>query len=226
MAKSPARTVPGSIRMALIGFGSVRPLLIRHDEPWVTCSATQFDSAHQTTTYSLLVKVSRRCCPYDARFRPCRWLLRFRPITSRRCFCRRACVVSKLLATLTLLLMRCRRFCHSVSEKPALRQFRCHLGWAISTKICTSSVSMPYERRCGFSSRRRTSLAFCSCRRPSHRRVWLPSAPTARSRRPNAGEARPRPSRGRSDGRRLGPAMAEVRLFSAGPLGPLHREAK
>jgi hypothetical protein len=115
--------------MALIGFGSVRPLLIRHDEPWVTCSATQFDSAHQTTMYSLLVKVSRRCCPYDARFRPCRWLLRFRPITSRRCFCRRACVVSILLATLTLPVMRCRRFCHSVSEKPALRHFRCHLGW-------------------------------------------------------------------------------------------------
>ena len=34
-----------------------------------------------------------------------------------------------------------------------------------------------------------------------------------------AGEARPRPSRGRSDGRRPAPAMAEVRLFSAGPPG-------
>ena len=45
--------------------------------------------------------------------------------------------------------------------------------------------------------------------------VWLPSTSTARSRRPNAGEARPRPSRGRSDGRRPGPAMAEARLFSA-----------
>lgn len=37
---------------------------------------------------------------------------------------------------------------------------------------------------------------------------------------------RPRPSRGRSDGKRPGPAMAEVRLFSAGAHAPLHRETK
>lgn len=37
---------------------------------------------------------------------------------------------------------------------------------------------------------------------------------------------RPRPSRGRSDGKRPGPAMAAVRLFSAGAHAPLHRETK
>lgn len=37
---------------------------------------------------------------------------------------------------------------------------------------------------------------------------------------------RPRPSRGRSDGKRPGPAMAPVRLFSAGADAPLHRETK
>lgn len=37
---------------------------------------------------------------------------------------------------------------------------------------------------------------------------------------------RPRPSRGRSDGKRPGPAMAPVRLFSAGAHAPLHRETK
>src|SRR6202008_4350461 len=100
------------------------------------------------------------------------------------------------------------------AQKPqASKQSRCHLGWVTLTRICTSSASMPFGQRCGFSWHRRTSPAFCSCRPLSNKRVWLPSTPTVRSRRPNAGEARPRPSRGRSDGRRPGPAMASTGYF-------------
>ena len=66
---------------------------------------------------------------------------------------------------------RCRRRCgagssdRSARKPPASKRSRCRLGWATSTKICTSSASMPSEQRCGFSSHRRTSPASCIRRR-------------------------------------------------------------
>ena len=83
MAGSPACTAPGSIRTALIAFGSARLRSTRRDGRWATCSATRFVSAWRTTTYLSPAKASRPCCRYAVCFRPCRWPLHFRPITSR-----------------------------------------------------------------------------------------------------------------------------------------------
>ena len=39
----------------------------------------------------------------------------------------------------------------SAQEPPASRRLPCRHDWATSTKICTSSASMPYAQRCGYS---------------------------------------------------------------------------
>ena len=110
--------------------------------------------------------------------------------------------------------VRASRSDRSAQKPPASKRSRCRLGWATSTRICTSSASMPFGQRCGFSSHRRTSPASCSCRPLSNKRVWLPSTSTARSSDgPMPERPRPRPSRGRSDGRRPGPAMAAPGYF-------------
>ena len=179
-------------------------------------SVTPFVLALRTTTYSLPAKASRQCCRYAVSFRPCRWHQPFRPITSPPCRFRRACVVSISLAMLTPPETRCKRFSRSARNPPASRPSRCRPGQATSTKICTSSVSTPSVQPCGYSSYLRTSTA-SSCRRQhSDSYVCLPSMFLVRSRRIQCRQRpRPRPSRGRSDGKRPGPAMAEGRLFSA-----------
>ena len=88
--------------------------------------------------------------------------------------CRRACVGSISRGTPMPQAIWCKPFCRTAHKRPASKQSPCHLGWAISTRICTSSVSTPYERPCGYSSHQRTSPAFFSCRRPSYRRRLAP----------------------------------------------------
>ena len=118
---------------------------------------------------------------------------------------------------------RCRRRCAVAGRSVAARRSRRHRGdrpvaaaAATSTRICTSSASTRFGQRCGSSSHRRTSPASCSRRPPSDRRVWLRiDVDSSVAARPMPERPRPRPSRGRSDGRRPGPAMAAARLFSA-----------
>src|SRR5712672_1999058 len=168
----------------------------------------------------------------------CRWQPHFPPITSRPCYCRRICVDSILLAMPMPPAKRYRRHSRNAQARPASRRLRCRHGWAISTKICTSSVLMPSVQRCGYNSRPRTSSAFSCSRRRSDNSVCLPSTSADRSRASNAGEAR---DHGLLEGDRTAsgpgrqwqrcgyfpPRAAERRLtLYMGQWRALHREAK
>ena len=94
------------------------------------------------------------------------------------------------------------------------------------------SASMRFGPGCGCRSRRRTSLASWNWRRQPERRDEARSGARLMSHRIVAasrvvGEDRAHGLlRGRSGGKRPGPAMADGRLFSVGGKPPLHREAK
>src|SRR5579859_6814280 len=97
---------------------------------------------------------------------------------------------------------------------PASKRSHGRPGSATSTRICAPSASTTFGQPCAPSSRRRTSSASCSGRRPrrGERRpvdvvVVCRACPRCRT------EPRPWPSRGRSDGKRPGPAMAAPGYF-------------
>jgi len=179
-----------SILMDLIGFGSARLQSTRRDVRWATCSATRFVLAWLMTTCLSRAKASRPCCRCDACYRACPWRLLCLPITSRPCCCRRVCADSISLAMPMPRETPCRRLSCNAQEPLASRRLPCRHDWATSTKICTSSVSMPYAQRCGYSSHLRTSTASSCPRQRSDSCVCLPSTSADRSRASNAGEGR------------------------------------
>jgi hypothetical protein len=187
-------------------------------------SAMRCVSVRRMTTCLLPAKASRPCCHCAMHCRPCRWPQRFPRIISQRCSCRQACVGSISLEMTMLRETLCKQLLPSVHKKPASRQSRCHPGWATSTRTCTSSGSMLYERRCGFSSRRRTSTVFFSSTAIISDREG--SMSTARSRLMQCRRGR---SLGLLEGDRTaaGPSRQWLRpaIFRR-PIGPLHREAK
>ena len=160
-------------------------------------------------------RASRRCYLYAVRYRPCRRPLPFPPITSQPCCCRRASVGSISLATLdaagdaaqAVLAPRAEAAgIEAIALSPRLGDFNedLHvfgldaLRAALRIQLAPEDVDrflLPATRRIARlpSIDADSSVAAAQCRRGP----------------------RPRPSRGRSDGRRPGPAMAEVRLFSA-----------
>ena len=149
-------------------------------------------------------------------FRPCRWPLHCRPITSQPWRCRRVCVGSISPAMPMPPVMRCKLFCRSARKPPASKQSRCRLGWATSTRICTSSASMPSGQRCGIQLAPEDVVPLSAL--VGHRRMRrVCAAIDADSRSTDGPLCRrgrdARPSRGRSDGRRPGPAMAATGYF-------------
>ena len=103
--------------------------------------------------------------------RPCRWPPHSRPTTSPPCCSREPAPTLYRRATP----MPAGDAAHDSSDRsaqhaPASRRSRCRRGSATSTRICTSSASMPFGQPCGFSSPRKMLTASC-CRRPasSHR---------------------------------------------------------
>ncbi len=155
-------------------------------------------------------RASRRCyrCAVDCR--PCRWPLHSRPITSRPCCYRRVCAGSISPATPMLPEMRCKPLTQR-AEAAGIEAITLSPRWVTSTRICTSSASMPSGQHCGFSSCPRTSTASCF----GHCRISALAAIRRQFGRdsPMPARTRPRPSRGRSDGRRRGPAMAASGYF-------------
>ena len=63
----------------------------------------------------------------------------------------------------------------NAQKPPASKRSHCRHVWVTSTRICTSSASMSFGQRYGFSWHPRTSPAFCSCRLRSYRRGRRPS---------------------------------------------------
>src|SRR3982074_2912242 len=72
MARSPARTAPGSRRTAL-----ARQRSQRRDGPWAASSVMPFALVRSTTS-SPSARASRRCCRCASPCRPWRWPLRSR----------------------------------------------------------------------------------------------------------------------------------------------------
>ena len=125
-----------------------------------------------------------------------RWT--FGETSSRPCCSRRTCAGPISLVTPT----RRRRSGDSPDaacrNSRQSRRSRCRLGLAPSTKICAPSASTSSEQPCAFSSCQRTSSASCL------RAAAVNTISACRRTEPR------RPSKGRSDGGRAGPAMAEV----------------
>ena len=199
----------------------------RRDARWAICSATRFASAWRDDVLAagegIETMLSLRC------------VLPTLPMAAALSANHLSAMLlpERLASALYRPRRRCRRRCackwlwRNAQHPPASKRSHCRLGWATSTRICTSSASMPSGQPCGFSSYRRTSTASC-CRRPrvGIGAIVLASASTARSRRPMP----ERRDHGLLEGDRTagGPGRQWLdRLFSAGPrFGPLHREAK
>ena len=106
-------------------------------------------------------------------------------------------------------------------RRPGSRRSPCRRRWAISTRISASSASTNFGQsvRMQLAPGRRGPL-HASGRRP--RRGEAVCVDVGRSHRmamilPSRKRPRPWPSRGRSDGKRPGPATAGLALFSAVP---------
>ena len=176
-------------------------------------------------------KASRPCCRCAACCRPCRWSRRSRPIISPP-----SCSRQTLRR---LYIARDRDPAGDARDgsadragrtRPGSRRSRCRRRSATSTRICATRHRRSSGSVCASSSPRRTSSRFMAL--ATRRDGMRPgTADRSRSRRSadalRVGEAAPTAFRGRSAGKRPGPATAGRDYFPPPADGrALHRETK